>query len=144
MVLVNKPQYIVTHPTSHSVRIQSRRKQSVHGEKTKGFFASAWDSVKSAASSVYDTVTGAVKSVYTAVTGGAAALNQDVRDYAGGVKEVFVHTEDKAVETVAVVANDATKLGSNLGKNAEGIAGSLALPLAIGGVAALFIFMKLK
>ena len=144
MVLVNKPQYVVTHPAPHTVHISARRKQSVHGEKTKGFFASAWDLVKSAVSTVYDTVTGAVKSVYTAVTGGAAALNQDVRDYVGGVKEVALHTEDKVFETVSVVANDATKLGSNLGKNVEGIAGSLALPLAIGGVAALFIFMKMK
>ena len=142
MVLVNKPQYIITHPTSHSVRFQSRGKQSVHGERTKGFFASAWDSVKSAVSTVYDTVTGTVKSVYPLVTGGVSAVNQDVQDYVGGVKEVLVHTEDKAVETVAVVANDATQLGSNLGKNIKGVAGSLALPLVIGGVAAIFLKMK--
>ena len=144
MVLVNKIEHVVTHPAPHTVRVSARRKTSVHGDKSKGFFASAWDTVKGAVSTVYDTVTGAVKSVYTSVTGGVSAVNQDVRDYVGGVKDVLVHTEDKAVETVTVVANDATSLGSNLGKNAEGIAGSLALPLAIGGVAALFIFMKLK
>ena len=44
-----------------------------------------------------------MKSVYTAVTGGASALNQDVRDYVGGVKEVALHTEEKVVETVSVV-----------------------------------------
>ena len=44
----------------------------------------------------------------------------------------------------SLVASFATQLGSNLGKNVEGVARSLALPLAIGGVAALFIFMKMK
>lgn len=144
MVLVNKSSHVVSQPGVHRARVNTRSKSSAVGTKTKGFFASAWDTVKSAATAVYDTVTGAVSKAYDTVVGGASAINQDVRDYVGGVKEVVLHTEDKVVDTVKVVANDVTALGSNLGKNVEGIAGSLALPLAIGGVAALFIFMKMK
>eukprot|EP01127_Copromyxa_protea_P013422 TRINITY_DN3620_c0_g1_i10.p3 TRINITY_DN3620_c0_g1~~TRINITY_DN3620_c0_g1_i10.p3 ORF type:complete len:113 (+),score=3.56 TRINITY_DN3620_c0_g1_i10:1954-2292(+) len=107
----------------------TRKKTSSFGDKIKSFFV--------------DTIGGGIKRAWNWVSGGVKSIvstaHKDVTGIVSGVSNIITHGQDAVTGTIKEVSHDVRDLGSNVSHDLS----SMAMPLAIGGVAiAALMLMK--
>ena len=88
--------------------------------------------------------TNIIKPVSNTVSSVVKAVHQDARDVVSGATTLITHTQDNFTGLATTTVHDIKDLGKTVADDTKKIASSLAMPVAIAGVAGLAIFLMMK